>query len=146
MCWLLRVGPYPPFSSPFRSLCLLIVFWSWLVLVLWWWRLVLTHLVCKSLTEDTYGLVQPSIPRILEALLAYLTSIEEYTAELRTLMPPKHSLGDVVVDPVEWLRNERRREEVERALGEIGGVGEGELLLPFYFSIFEHIHTHNLFF
>ncbi|TFY76297.1 hypothetical protein EWM64_g7713 [Hericium alpestre] len=42
----------------------------------------LSHLVCASLTEDRYGVVQRDIPRILEAMLSFLKAIEEYQAEL----------------------------------------------------------------
>jgi hypothetical protein len=38
---------------------------------------VLSRLVCLSLTEDRYGVVQRDIPRILEALLVFLTALEE---------------------------------------------------------------------
>jgi nucleoporin NDC1 len=41
---------------------------------------VLTHLTCASLTEDRYGVVQRDIPRILEALLSFLSAIEDYQA------------------------------------------------------------------
>ena len=44
--------------------------------------LALCSLVCASLTEDRYGVVQRDIPRILEALLSYLTAIEDYQAEI----------------------------------------------------------------
>jgi len=43
---------------------------------------VLTHLTCASLTEDRYGVVQRDIPRILEALLSFLSTIEDYQAEI----------------------------------------------------------------
>ena len=38
---------------------------------------MLSRLVCASLTEDRYGVVQRDIPRILEALLLFLTALEE---------------------------------------------------------------------
>ncbi|KAI0254464.1 nucleoporin protein Ndc1-Nup [Lactifluus subvellereus] len=43
---------------------------------------VLSRLVCASLTEDRYGVVQRDIPRILEALLAFLTALEEAQREI----------------------------------------------------------------
>ncbi|KAJ7983286.1 hypothetical protein DFH06DRAFT_717930 [Mycena polygramma] len=44
---------------------------------------VLTHLTCASLTEDRYGVVQRDIPRVLEALVAFLVAVEEAQAGLR---------------------------------------------------------------
>jgi hypothetical protein len=38
---------------------------------------VLSRLVCLSLTEDRYGIVQRDIPRILEALLVFLMALED---------------------------------------------------------------------
>jgi nucleoporin NDC1 len=38
--------------------------------------------VCASLTEDRYGVVQRDIPRILEALLAFLTALEDAQKEI----------------------------------------------------------------
>jgi Nucleoporin protein Ndc1-Nup len=35
-----------------------------------------------SLTEDRYGVVQRDIPRILEALLAFLTALEDAQKEI----------------------------------------------------------------
>ncbi|KAI9441473.1 nucleoporin protein Ndc1-Nup-domain-containing protein [Lactarius indigo] len=43
---------------------------------------VLSRLVCASLTEDRYGVVQRDIPRILEALLLFLTALEEVQKEI----------------------------------------------------------------
>jgi len=43
---------------------------------------VLSRLVCMSLTEDRYGVVQRDIPRILEALLAFLTALEDAQKEI----------------------------------------------------------------
>ena len=44
--------------------------------------LVLSRLVCVSLTEDRYGVVQRDIPRILEALLVFLTALEDAQKEV----------------------------------------------------------------
>lgn len=43
---------------------------------------MLSRLVCASLTEDRYGVVQRDIPRILEALLLFLTALEEAQKEI----------------------------------------------------------------
>ncbi|KAI0083890.1 nucleoporin protein Ndc1-Nup [Irpex rosettiformis] len=49
---------------------------------------MLSSFVCASLTEDSYGVVQRDIPRILEALLSFLTAIEDYRVELISRYPP----------------------------------------------------------
>lgn len=48
----------------------------------WWTIVALCRLTCASLTEDSYGVVQRDIPKIIEALLSFLTALEEYQAEL----------------------------------------------------------------
>ncbi|EKM52969.1 uncharacterized protein PHACADRAFT_124416 [Phanerochaete carnosa HHB-10118-sp] len=47
----------------------------------------LCSLVCASLTEDRYGVVQRDIPRILEALLSFLGAVEDYQSEIITKYP-----------------------------------------------------------
>ncbi|KAJ2934242.1 hypothetical protein H1R20_g2841, partial [Candolleomyces eurysporus] len=48
---------------------------------------VLTSLVCASLTEDTYGVVQRDIPKIIEAIVSFLFAVEEAQAELIKDLP-----------------------------------------------------------
>ena len=43
---------------------------------------MLSSLVCASLTEDRYGVMQRDILRILEALLVFLTAIEDAQKEI----------------------------------------------------------------
>ena len=50
-------------------------------------KIALCSFVCASLSEDRYGVVQRDIPRILEALLSFLTAIEDYQNEIRTKYP-----------------------------------------------------------
>ena len=45
---------------------------------------MLSRLVCASLTEDRYGVVQRDIPRILEALLVFLTALEDAQKEIKS--------------------------------------------------------------
>jgi len=52
---------------------------------------VLSYLVCSSLTEDRYGTVQRDIPNILEAMISYLTAIEEYQMEINAKYQPSPS-------------------------------------------------------
>ena len=80
---------------------------------------VLTHLTCASLTEDTYGTVQKDIPRILEALLTFLSAVEEYQAEIDA----KYKVEPLTSDEVESLSGK----EVERRVAmeiEVGKAGE----------------------
>ncbi|KAH9918053.1 nucleoporin protein Ndc1-Nup [Fomitopsis serialis] len=107
---------------------------------------VLCHLVCASLTEDRYGVVQRDIPKILEALLSFLSAIEEYQAEVNKLHVPLTE-EDIQQLPVKELaQKERLATEVARAgevLGEVGdavksGVGQiartfGDKLAAFKF-------------
>jgi len=43
---------------------------------------VLSRLVCPSLTEDHYSVVQRDIPHILEALLVFLMAVEDAQKEI----------------------------------------------------------------
>ncbi len=43
---------------------------------------VLSGLVCASLTEDRYGVVQRDIPCVLEALLVFLMALEDAQKEI----------------------------------------------------------------
>ncbi|KZV62242.1 hypothetical protein PENSPDRAFT_678351 [Peniophora sp. CONT] len=68
---------------------------------------VLSHLVCASLTEDKYGVVQRDIPRILESMLAYLQALEDYQTELNASSASPEELeraGDVLAVPVDALK------------------------------------------
>jgi len=47
----------------------------------------LCTLIAHSFEEDTFGVVQKDIPRTLEAMLAFLTALEEYQADLGKLLP-----------------------------------------------------------
>jgi hypothetical protein len=48
----------------------------------------LAQMICASLTEDKYGIVQRDIPCILEAFMTFLNTIEEHQEELRNSAPP----------------------------------------------------------
>ncbi|KAF8879244.1 nucleoporin protein Ndc1-Nup [Infundibulicybe gibba] len=105
---------------------------------------VLSQLTCASLTEDRYGVLQRDIPKILEAMLSFLTVIEEYQREINALyaVPPPESR--LTVD--ELRADLELRTEVEKA-GEVlslvgdelkDGVGRivrtfGDKLLAFTF-------------
>ncbi|KAG5637562.1 hypothetical protein H0H81_004139 [Sphagnurus paluster] len=105
---------------------------------------VLSHLICASLTEDKYGVVQRDIPRVLEALLSFLSAVEEYHTELRAKYTPPAI--DQEYSAAQIAEFEEKRAEVERA-GEVlciitdglkGGVARivrtfGDKLLAFKF-------------
>ncbi|GLB40861.1 putative nucleoporin protein Ndc1-Nup [Lyophyllum shimeji] len=84
---------------------------------------VLSHLVCASLTEDKYGVVQRDIPKILEAMLSYLSAIEEYHAEVHAkYRPPAH---DQTYTPEQIAQFEAARVEVEKAVEILNYVTDG---------------------
>ncbi len=51
------------------------------------YSVVLCTLIAHSFEEDTFGVVQRDIPRALEALLSFLSALEEYQMQLGTLLP-----------------------------------------------------------
>lgn len=48
---------------------------------------VLGSLLSRSFKEDTYGTVQRDVPRVLEAMVQYLSALEEYQTELVNSVP-----------------------------------------------------------
>jgi len=74
---------------------------------------VLASLVCASLTEDRYGVVQRDIPRILEAFLSFLTVLEEYQVEVMKLYEPP--TPDEIVQGDARILGEKERTRVEVA-------------------------------
>lgn len=88
---------------------------------------VLAGLVCASLTEDRYGVVQRDIPRILEGFLSFLTALEEYHVEVTKLYTPptpdEIDRGDLKV----LREKERIRVEVARATEATSIVADGTL-------------------
>ncbi|KAI0051541.1 hypothetical protein FA95DRAFT_1485201 [Auriscalpium vulgare] len=84
---------------------------------------VLSRLVCASLSEDRYGIVQRDIPRILESLLSFLSAVETYQTELAQRAPP------AVPDESGLSEEEQQaraavREEVTRAGAVLAVVGD----------------------
>ncbi|VDB92406.1 unnamed protein product [Peniophora sp. CBMAI 1063] len=68
---------------------------------------VLSHLVCASLTEDKYGVVQRDIPKILESMLSFLQALEDYQLELNASSAPdeeRERAGDVLAVLVDALK------------------------------------------
>ena len=85
----------------------------------------LSHLVCVSLVEDQFGVVQRDIPQILEALTSFLHAVEQYHAEVNA----KHALPILheseTPSPKELLERECRQLELEKAQETLVDVREG---------------------
>jgi len=89
--------------------------------------LVLSHLVCASLTEDKYGVVQRDMPKIIEAMLSLLSAVEDYHAEVKARYVPVEFEGQNVT--VEELRKaEAMRVDVTAASEGLVGVIDGAFL------------------
>jgi len=87
---------------------------------------VLSRMTCKSLTEDRYGVVQRDMPQIIEALLSFLTAVEEYQVEINSLYTPPLPEQHLSLKALE--EKERLRVEVEKAGEILISVGDGTLL------------------
>ncbi|KAJ7256149.1 hypothetical protein B0H12DRAFT_1323042 [Mycena haematopus] len=83
---------------------------------------VLTHLTCASLAEDRFGVVQRDIPRVMEALVAFLGAVEEAQAGLGP-MPEGGKEGEMPEAEKEVLGVLGVLGEVEREAG--GGSRQG---------------------
>ncbi|KAI0746295.1 nucleoporin protein Ndc1-Nup [Daedaleopsis nitida] len=85
---------------------------------------VLCRLACASLTEDRYGVVQRDIPKIVEALLSFLSALEECHAELNTkyALPPQEQLKDL--SATELAEKETLAMEAARASEVLGVVSD----------------------
>jgi len=90
--------------------------------------LVLSYLVCASLTEDRYGIVQRDIPKILEAMVSFLISVEEYQREINALVkPPTGPLSDAETQEMDALLV-----EVHKAQETLGYIGDSGCTSPIY--------------
>lgn len=86
----------------------------------------LCALVCASLTEDRYGVVQRDIPRILEALLSFLAAVEDYQRELAAQYPmpsPEEMAG---LSPREAAEKQELADDVARAGDALSEVADRE--------------------
>ncbi|KAJ3802495.1 nucleoporin protein Ndc1-Nup [Lentinula aff. detonsa] len=82
---------------------------------------VLSHLVCASLSEDRYGVVQRDTPKVIEAMLSFLSAVEEYQIEVNALY--KAPSSDANPSPTEIQESEAKRVEVEKGTDSLGLVG-----------------------
>ncbi|KAK0186270.1 nucleoporin protein Ndc1-Nup [Armillaria mellea] len=85
---------------------------------------VLSRLTCSSLTEDRYGVVQRDIPKILEAMLSFLSAIEDYQIELNALRPPPPEEEEGLSDK-ERIQREVLRVELAKASEVLGYLSDG---------------------
>lgn len=76
---------------------------------------VLCTLIAHSFEEDTFGVVQRDIPRALEALLSFLSALEEYQAQLGTLLPVWTAEEEVrvILDHWQSCANDKSHEGAE---------------------------------
>lgn len=77
--------------------------------------------------EDKYGVVQRDIPRILEAMLSFLSAIDEYRAEVQALYQPL-SL-EAHVNAKQIAASQTLREEVDDGAATLNVVGDGMFIL-----------------
>jgi nucleoporin NDC1 len=84
----------------------------------------LSHLVCASLAEDQYGVVQRDIPQILEALSSFLSAVEQYQSEIGARHAPT---APTEPPSEEALEEECMRLELEKAQEILADVREGML-------------------
>jgi len=97
-------------SLPFRELDVVVVE-------------ALSYLVCASLTEDQYGIVQRDIPKILEAFTSFLSAIEEYQLQITSLIKPPSTSSELSQKEQE-VQN-LVAVEVEKAQGILGETADG---------------------
>jgi len=97
-------------SLPFRELDVVVVE-------------ALSYLVCASLTEDQYGIVQRDIPKILETFTSFLSAIEEYQVQITSLIKPASTLSELSRKEQEALNLVAI--EVEKAQEILGGMADG---------------------
>ena len=86
----------------------------------------LCALICASLEEDRYGVVQRDVPRILEALLSFLAAIEDYRAELIASHPQPSPEELAQMSPQEAAAKEAQAFELSRAADVLSEVEDRE--------------------
>jgi len=106
--------------------------------------IVISRLICASLHEDQYGVVQRDIPRTLELLLSFLSAVEEYYGQVRSLYVPPPSpdeeregngngaseaAGDGKLALKGWEERMRLQYEVEQSMKVLGIMIDGTLVI-----------------
>ena len=83
----------------------------------------MSYLVCASLTEDQYGIVQRDIPKILETLTSFLSAIEEYQLQITSSIKPPSTSSELPRKEQEALN--LAAIEVDKAQEILGGMADG---------------------
>ena len=83
-------------------------------------------LVCASLTEDQYGVVQRDIPKIIEAFLSFLSAIEDYQAEISASNPAPTQEEVTQLPTKELAEKERKAFEAVKAGALLGDIEDRE--------------------
>ena len=96
--------------------------------------IALSYLVCASLTEDQYGIVQRDIPKILETLTSFLSAIEEYQLQITSLIKPPSTSSEL-------SQKEKEAQnliaiEVEKAQAILGDMADGMFIIFVIFIFF----------
>ena len=89
----------------------------------------LCSLVCASLAEDRYGVVQRDIPRILEALLSFLGAVEEYHSEIVAKNPVPSPEEMCQLSLAEAAEKVKLAYDLARAGDALGEVADREFAL-----------------
>ena len=87
----------------------------------------MSYLVCASLTEDRYGIVQRDIPKILETFTSFLSAVEEYQLEITSLIMPPSTSGQL--SQKEQQAQNLVAIEVEKAQEILCGMSDGAFLV-----------------
>jgi nucleoporin NDC1 len=95
--------------------------------------IALSYLVCASLTEDQYGIVQRDIPKILETLTSFLSAVEEYQVQITSLIKPLSTSNEL--SQKEQAALNLVAIEVEKAQEILGGMADG-VFICFYMNYF----------
>jgi nucleoporin NDC1 len=93
----------------------------------------LSYLVCASLTEDQYGIVQRDIPKILETFTSFLSAIEEHQVQITSLIKPPSTLSELSRKEQEALNLVTI--EVGKAEEILGGMADGVCFWFFVYGI-----------
>jgi len=89
---------------------------------------VLSRLACASLKEDRYGVVQRDLPKILEAFLSFLATLEDYRAEIVKTCPSHEEIAALTgKDQEDKLR---ALQEITEAVEPLDQLQDGASLLP----------------
>ena len=95
--------------------------------------IALSYLVCASLTEDQYGIVQRDIPKILETLTSFLSAIEEYQVQITSLIKPPSTSNELSQKEQDALNLVAI--EVEKAQEILGGMADGVFFFLYEISV-----------